>query len=64
MIENLKEVYPDISISVFLPPNLPYDELCKEEYVMDLMQKHPDIVWVFRFPNKKNLYPKLSKSIK
>ena len=38
MIENLKEVYPDINFWVFLPPNLPYDELCKEEYVMDLMQ--------------------------
>jgi len=66
MIKNLKQIYPDISISGFYcPPNLPYDELCKEEYVMDLMQKKPDIVWVsLGFPKQEEFISEIMKKYK
>ena len=60
----MSDVFYEIKL-IFCLSNLPYDELCKEEYVMDLMQKHPDIVWVsLGFPKQEEFISEIVKKYK
>jgi N-acetylglucosaminyldiphosphoundecaprenol N-acetyl-beta-D-mannosaminyltransferase len=47
LIENLKNDFPDINIvGSFSPPVGTYEKLTQEEYVKDIVDIKPDIVWV------------------
>jgi len=47
MIKNLKIMYPNIEISgYFCPPIKSYQELTKDIFVQDMIEKNADVVWV------------------
>ena len=47
MIKKLKDRYPSINISGYsCPPIETYKELSKHQFVDDMIQKNPDIVWI------------------
>ncbi len=47
LVKKLKNDFPGINIvGSFSPPISSYEELTKEKYVKDIIEKEPDIVWV------------------
>ena len=66
MINKLKDLYPDINISGFYcPPLIATERLTDKEYIKDLLEKDPDIIWVsLGFPKRKTLFITLKRFIK
>jgi N-acetylglucosaminyldiphosphoundecaprenol N-acetyl-beta-D-mannosaminyltransferase len=63
LIKKLKEEFPEINIAGSCsPPVGNYEELTKEEYVKDLQEYNPDIVWVsLGFPKQELFIELLQK---
>ena len=62
LIKKFKHLYPNINIVGYsCPPMLDVDELMEDEYINDLIEKNPDIVWFsFGFPKQEMLIDKIS----
>jgi|TARA_B110001452_G_C15164947_1_gene405070 N-acetylglucosaminyldiphosphoundecaprenol N-acetyl-beta-D-mannosaminyltransferase len=63
LIEKLMQEYPEINIAgSFSPPIENYEELAKEQYIKDLQECNPDIVWVsLGFPKQELFIELLQK---
>ena len=47
MIKNLKKMYPKINIVGYsCPPMMSFEALCSEKFIMNMIEKNPDVVWV------------------
>ena len=59
----LKDMFPDINIKgSFSPPLSNYEELAKEEYIKNIIEEKPDIVWVsLGFPKQELFIDTLHK---
>jgi N-acetylglucosaminyldiphosphoundecaprenol N-acetyl-beta-D-mannosaminyltransferase len=59
----LKDIFPDINIKgSFSPPLGDYKELAKEEYIRNIIEEKPDIVWVsLGFPKQELFIDLLQK---
>ena len=66
MIKKLKEEYSEINISGYqCPPILTYEELCKKEFVNNMIQHKADIVWVsLGFPKQEEFIYMLKSKYK
>ncbi len=64
MINELRIMFPDINIKgYFCPPILSHDELNEYEYISDLIEKKPDILWVsLGFPKQEQFINLLNKT--
>ncbi len=63
MINKLKDLYPDINIAGFYcPPLIATERLTDNEYIKDLLEKDPDIIWVsLGFPKQENFIYNIKK---
>ena len=60
----LKKKYPNLNILGYTcPPLLNYEDLTKDEYIRDLKEKKPDVVWVsLGFPKQEEFIDLLLKN--
>ena len=64
MIKRIKALYGDVNIKGFTcPPQLGYEELSKKEFINDINEKNPDIVWVsLGFPKQEEFIDLVKKN--
>ncbi len=63
--KNLIELYPEINISGYIcPPFLGHEELTDDQWIDDLKNKDPDIVWVsLGFPKQEEFIALIAKRV-
>ena len=65
MIKNLKKMYPKINIiGHSCPPMMSFEALCSEKFILNIIEKNPDVVWVsLGFPKQEEFINMLKKKI-